>query len=126
MAVEPSDRKLASAEVTEVQPLNQWQATTHESRKNVHGLSPTQQLQKAILDYTLATILLIFLIIPLLCIALAIRFDSKGPIFFRQPRIGLDNRLFKVWKFRTMHHDVTDLYGTKLTMRNDTRITRVG
>ena len=49
---------------------------------------------------------LILLLSPLLAlIALAIKLDSPGPVFFRQPRYGFNNGVFKVWKGRTMYHN---------------------
>jgi lipopolysaccharide/colanic/teichoic acid biosynthesis glycosyltransferase len=58
-------------------------------------------------------------------VALAIKFDSKGPIFYRGVRVGKDGKLFKIFKFRTMI-DGADKQGPKLTYRNDPRITKVG
>lgn len=85
-----------------------------------------QPLRKTIFDLVLAVLLLFALAIPLICIAVIIKCDSKGPVFFRQPRVGLNNRLFCIWKFRTMYHTMSDLHGVKLTERNDRRITRSG
>jgi lipopolysaccharide/colanic/teichoic acid biosynthesis glycosyltransferase len=59
-----------------------------------------------------------FLIIPLL-----IRIDSKGPVFFRQKRVGKDGKLFTILKFRSMR--INDGQNT-VTARNDSRITHVG
>jgi polysaccharide biosynthesis protein PslA len=58
--------------------------------------------------------------------ALAIRFDSPGPVLFRQPRLGFNNRLFTCYKFRTMHHSMTDLLGDRQVTRGDVRVTRLG
>jgi Undecaprenyl-phosphate glucose phosphotransferase len=67
------------------------------------------------------------LITPLLlAIALLIRLDSSGPVFFRQKRYGFNNKLIEVWKFRTMYQDMTDASAEQLTRRNDPRITRIG
>jgi polysaccharide biosynthesis protein PslA len=64
---------------------------------------------------------------PLLgLIALAIRLDSSGPILFRQPRLGFNNRTFLCYKFRSMHHAMTDLSGGLQATRGDARITRTG
>lgn len=61
----------------------------------------------------------------MLLVAIAIKLDSRGPVFFRQERLGLNNEVFKVWKFRTMvvHQEVDKV--TQAT-KNDPRITRVG
>jgi lipopolysaccharide/colanic/teichoic acid biosynthesis glycosyltransferase len=61
----------------------------------------------------------------LLAIAVAIRLDSPGRVFFRQERIGRHGRVFRIFKFRTMVAAAPDL-GSALTVRDDKRITRVG
>jgi Undecaprenyl-phosphate glucose phosphotransferase len=83
-------------------------------------------LLKAAEDRVLASLALLFLGPLMLLIALAIKLDSPGPVFFRQPRRGFNSRLFQVWKFRTMYHDRADLACATQTTRNDPRITRVG
>jgi Undecaprenyl-phosphate glucose phosphotransferase len=71
--------------------------------------------------------LLIVVSSPLLAlIALLIRLDSPGPIIFRQPRLGFNNRLFTCYKFRTMRTEMTDLLADQQTTRDDPRVTRVG
>ena len=59
-------------------------------------------------------------------IALAIRFDSPGPIFFRQRRHGFNNEEIVVWKFRTMRHETADARAERQVSANDDRVTRVG
>lgn len=69
----------------------------------------------------------VFALCPLLVLtALAIKLDSPGPVFFRQPRIGRQNRVFNVLKFRSMHVNQLDTGGRTSTSRGDPRITRVG
>ena len=85
-----------------------------------------QPLYKSLIDYPLAMLLVLACALPMTCIALAIKLDSSGPIFFRQPRVGLDGRIFRIWKFRTMYQNNGDLEGAKLTVRNDPRVTRIG
>jgi sugar transferase (PEP-CTERM system associated) len=63
-------------------------------------------------------------LIPL--IMLAIRLDSKGPIFYTQARVGKGGRIFKVVKFRTMRQDAEAASGPKWAGNNDPRVTRVG
>lgn len=64
---------------------------------------------------------------PLLAaVAIAIKLDSRGPIFFKQVRIGRDNEMFRVLKFRSMHADLADGSGHRSAARNDDRVTRVG
>jgi lipopolysaccharide/colanic/teichoic acid biosynthesis glycosyltransferase len=62
----------------------------------------------------------IFLVVPIL-----IKLDSKGPVFYKQWRIGKDGKQFKIYKFRTMVRDA-DKVGSLITARSDQRITRIG
>ena len=62
----------------------------------------------------------------LLAVAIAIKLESPGPVMFRQQRIGRDNVLFMMFKFRSMHTDKCDPSASVLTARNDSRVTRVG
>ncbi|HEX8414193.1 MAG TPA: exopolysaccharide biosynthesis polyprenyl glycosylphosphotransferase, partial [Sphingomicrobium sp.] len=61
-----------------------------------------------------------------LAVAIAIKLDSPGPVFFRQPRVGLGNRQFQVLKFRSMRVDMLDTNASKLTQVADPRVTRIG
>jgi len=89
-------------------------------------LAWNQQLIKRGFDLVV-TIAALPLLVPIFAfIAVAIKLDSRGPIFFRQPRIGLGNRSFQIFKFRSMHVARSDLDGTQSTGRDDDRITRVG
>lgn len=72
-------------------------------------------------------ITLLFLLSPLLLIVgVAIKLDAPGPMLFRQQRVGYNNELFEIFKFRSMHHAVCDVKGSRLTSRNDPRVTRIG
>jgi exopolysaccharide biosynthesis polyprenyl glycosylphosphotransferase len=88
-------------------------------------------------DVVLTTILLVFGLPLIAIIALAIKIDSRGPVFFRQRRVGLGGREFTMWKFRSMHdmserrhEDVAHLNhyadARLFKMQDDPRITRVG
>ena len=59
-------------------------------------------------------------------IALAIRLDSPGPIFFRQRRHGFNNEEIVVWKFRSMRHEAADATASRQVTADDDRVTRVG
>jgi Undecaprenyl-phosphate glucose phosphotransferase len=83
-------------------------------------------LTKWVLDKALALFGLIVLSPLLLLVALAIRLESKGPVFFRQPRLGFNNKLMMIYKFRSMRSDATDLGAAQLTTKDDPRVTRVG
>jgi polysaccharide biosynthesis protein PslA len=93
----------------EERPLKDWRAA-----------------KKSAFDIALGSMMLVVLSPLLALIALAIRLDSPGPVLFRQPRLGFNNRLFTCYKFRTMHHGMTDLLGDRQASRGDARITRLG
>jgi lipopolysaccharide/colanic/teichoic acid biosynthesis glycosyltransferase len=57
---------------------------------------------KRVLDFAVSFVGFVLLAIPFAIIAVAIKLDSKGSVFFRQERVGKDGRSFKVWKSRTM------------------------
>jgi Undecaprenyl-phosphate glucose phosphotransferase len=62
----------------------------------------------------------------LLIVAIAIKLDSPGPVFFRQPREGFNNKPFRVFKFRTMYHDMGEVDQVNQAVRGDPRVTRLG
>lgn len=76
-------------------------------------------------DVVMATIMFVILAIPMLVIAIMIKADSKGPIFYRQERVTSYGKKFKIHKFRTMINNA-DKIGTAVTVGGDTRITKVG
>ncbi|WP_052134981.1 sugar transferase [Sphingomonas sp. 37zxx] len=91
--------------------------------------NPTYLTAKQILDGVVALALLPLALPTMLVIALAVKADSPGPIFFRQRRVGYRGRIFTVWKFRTMYLADTDSVGQQqiaITTPNDPRITRLG
>jgi Undecaprenyl-phosphate glucose phosphotransferase len=59
-------------------------------------------------------------------VALAIKLDSPGPVFFRQKRYGFNNEMIEVFKFRSMYVEKTDATAAKLVTKDDPRVTRVG
>lgn len=91
---------------------------------------------KLILDYIFSFIILLLSSPFLLLIALLIKIDSKGPVFFKQKRVGLQKREFYVYKFRTMVKDAEKLRsklenkneqeGPVFKIKNDPRITKLG
>ena len=80
---------------------------------------------KRIFDIIVALILLIILFIPMIIIAIIIKMDSEGPVFYRQERITRYGKKFKIHKFRTMVSNA-DKIGTAVTTNNDARITKIG
>ena len=84
-----------------------------------------QLLLKRVFDMVIALILLVVLSIPMLIIAVLIKKDSEGPVFYRQERVTTYGRHFRIHKFRTMVSNA-DKIGTAVTVGNDSRITRIG
>jgi exopolysaccharide biosynthesis polyprenyl glycosylphosphotransferase len=80
---------------------------------------------KRLIDFALSTIGLIILSPLMLLAALAIKLESPGPVFFVQPRMGLDGREFMLIKFRSMRTDA-EKDGPGWTVKNDPRQTRLG
>jgi lipopolysaccharide/colanic/teichoic acid biosynthesis glycosyltransferase len=80
---------------------------------------------KRIFDLFFALVGIIILMPLLLAIAVWIKFDSSGPIFFRQTRIGQFGCEFRIYKFRTMIANAESL-GQQITTANDQRITAIG
>lgn len=105
--------------------------TVYGSRISVSGL-----LYKRLLDLVGGIVGFLLLLILFPFVALAIRLDSPGPIFFRQERVGRNNRHFFLYKFRTMYADAearkkelmkhNEMQGHMFKMKNDPRITPVG
>jgi len=78
---------------------------------------------KRLFDLLGATLALLLLAPLLLAVAAAVKLDSRGPVFYRQERVGRHGVPFRIHKFRTMHHGAG---GLPLTVGADPRITRVG
>lgn len=83
-------------------------------------------LVKTCMDRLFALGAVIALAPLLLIVALAIRLESPGPVFFRQQRCGLNNTPFTMWKFRSMRQAAEDRNGDRLVTRGDSRVTKVG
>lgn len=91
---------------------------------------------KRVIDVTVAALLCLLLLPLLLCVAIAIKLSSSGPIFFLQDRIGLNKRRFKIFKFRTMVPNAEKLMGDLerqnevsgpvFKMKNDPRVIPIG
>ena len=80
---------------------------------------------KRTMDLFGGMILLIILAIPMVIIAVMIKLDSEGPVFYRQERVTTYGKHFKIHKFRTMVSNA-DKIGSAVTVGNDSRITKVG
>lgn len=80
---------------------------------------------KRLFDILISLILLILLSPIMIIIAIAIKLDSKGPVFFRQKRITQYGKVFRIFKFRTMVENAEKL-GSQVTVSNDPRVTKIG
>ena len=80
---------------------------------------------KRAMDLVGGVVLLVLLAIPIAIIAVMIKLDSEGPVFYRQERITTYGKHFRIHKFRTMVSNA-DKIGTAVTVGNDSRITRIG
>lgn len=101
------------------------------------GLKAQQLLAKRVIDFGLALLALLMLAPLLLLIALSVKLTSPGPVFFRQTRVGLGGKTFKIFKFRSMCTDAEHLLETLraqsiyadprlFKMEGDPRVTRIG
>lgn len=89
-------------------------------------LSDWDYILKLLEDRILSAMFLVLLAPLFAIIALAIKLDSRGPVFFKQRRYGFNNELVEVYKFRTLKHEQADANAAKLVTANDDRVTRVG
>ena len=89
-------------------------------------LNLMSRFQKRTFDLVLTSLALILLSPLLIAVAIAIKLEDGGPIFFRQLRVGQGSRHFQIFKFRSMAVDRTDSAGTVSAARDDCRVTKVG
>ncbi len=89
-------------------------------------LDEVAALVKRIEDVVIAVFCLLVTLPLMLMIALFIKLDNRGPVLFRQKRLGANNLPFDLLKFRSMYVEQTDPLGHQLTRAGDPRITRVG
>lgn len=119
--------EIVMPEIAELGPLTtrQWGGVTT-LVVSWGPLNRANRVKKRALDLAV-TIPALFLLAPLMVlVAVAIKLDSPGPVFFRQERMGRGNRIFRILKFRSMRVETTDATGARSASRDDDRITRVG
>jgi exopolysaccharide biosynthesis polyprenyl glycosylphosphotransferase len=100
------------------------------------SLAASERIMKRFMDVTLATCALVVSAPVLLIVALAIKLDTRGPVFFRQERLGRAGKPFRIFKFRSMIADawqqrelvvqLNEVDGPLFKMEKDPRVTRVG
>ncbi|MBL4733256.1 MAG: undecaprenyl-phosphate glucose phosphotransferase [Rhizobiaceae bacterium] len=83
-------------------------------------------IMKRTFDLVFSVIALVLLSPVMIATALAIKWESKGPVFFRQKRYGFNNELVNVWKFRSMFHEMASADASIMVTKGDSRVTRVG
>lgn len=112
--------------------LRQWDSLPEfmksDEVKVYYDLLSKKQFQlglKRAFDVVVAVIMLIILAIPMLIIAVMIKLDSPGPVFYRQERVTTYGKRFRIHKFRTMVNNA-DKIGSTVTVGGDSRITKVG
>lgn len=81
---------------------------------------------KWLFDKIVALAALVLLSPVMLVVAILIKLDSKGPVFFKQKRHGFNNELIEVYKFRSMYTDMSDAQASKLVTKDDPRVTKIG
>jgi len=89
-------------------------------------MSGWNMVVKSLEDRVLAFLFLILLSPVMLLVAIAIKLESPGPVFFLQPRYGFNNQEFSVFKFRSMRQDRPPEEGVPQATKNDPRVTRLG
>ncbi|WP_210085572.1 exopolysaccharide biosynthesis polyprenyl glycosylphosphotransferase [Mycobacterium sp. OAE908] len=130
------------SEVPRYFELHNWRTETEELRglTLMHlptpSLAASERIMKRFMDVALATCALLLAAPVLLLIALAIKLDTPGPVFFRQERIGRSGKPFQIFKFRSMTADawqqralvagLNETDGPLFKMEKDPRVTRVG
>lgn len=85
-----------------------------------------KNVMKRIIDFILALIGLIILIIPMSLVAIAIKIESKGPVIFKQDRLGYRGKIYKMYKFRSMCVGAEKTGSGVYSDKNDARVTKVG
>lgn len=80
---------------------------------------------KRFFDVIFALLLLVILAVPMLIVAVLVKADSEGPVFFRQRRVTTGGKIFSIFKFRTMYVN-DNSKNSQVTSGKDSRITKVG
>ena len=83
-------------------------------------------VMKWLFDKVVGTLALLLAAPLMLAVAILIKLDSRGPVFFKQRRHGFNNELIEVYKFRSLYADMTDHTASKSVTKDDPRVTRVG
>lgn len=124
-----AQEKLSLSETTWLVTLGSffpWAASGSFVGMVVHFLRKRFQKFKRGFDFLIASLGLVLLSPVFLIIAILIKIDSEGPVFFKQERAGSGGSIFKMWKFRTMRHNAELETGPAWAAEDDPRITGLG
>ena len=89
-------------------------------------IKESQRIIKRIIDIVISTIMLIIASPFLLLVGILIKIDTKGPVFFKQKRVGQGEKSFTTYKFRTMVENMKEINSENKLEKSDPRITRIG
>jgi len=90
------------------------------------GLTFEQRLVKRLFDLALSVLILVLVSLVMLLTAVAVRVTSRGPVIYSQERVTRDNRLYRIYKFRSMRIDAETATGPVISGKGDPRVTPVG
>ena len=121
-----SNQKLSRDSAAYPLALLPQQPAAHEHSMCDKPITDWDVVMKWVFDKTVGSIILLLASPLMLLTAIAIRFDSRGPVFFKQRRYGFNSELIEVYKFRSMYVDQCDATAARLVQRGDPRVTRVG
>lgn len=93
---------------------------------NPQLMTAWEEKVKRIMDIFVSLLILIITFPVLVLVVIAIKIDSKGPVFYKQIRVGKDGKEFKIYKFRSMYEDAEKHTGPVWAKKDDPRVTRVG
>lgn len=93
---------------------------------NPQLMTDWERAAKRIIDIVVSFLMLLFSAPLILATAIAIKLDSDGPVIYKQERSGLNGKVFKVYKFRSMYQDAEKRTGPVWSQKDDPRITKVG
>lgn len=120
--------EVIAPELDELGPLALARYAEHRTLLvGIGPLSLRDRVVKRVFDVALVLMAAPLVMPVMAAVAIAIKLNSRGPVFFRQPRVGQGNRSFDMIKFRSMYTDQADATATQLTRRTgDARVTKVG
>jgi len=87
---------------------------------------PIAMCLKRTYDVCFSLMMLVITAPLFLIVSLLIKLESRGPIFFKQTRVGRNEKPFNIYKFRSMHQDAEQITGPTMSFKNDSRVTRIG